>query len=97
MERGTHICSEILFATSSSKISTNMVEVRKKPGETSAAMLRRFTRRVQQSGILLVARKSQFYRSKPTKIKMRQKALRRTAKLKEVARLEKLGKLKKEE
>lgn len=74
-----------------------MVEIRKKEGETIAAMLRRFTRRVQQSGILFVARRSQFYQPKLTKRELRLKAMRRAAKLKEVARLEKLGKLKEEE
>jgi len=74
-----------------------MVEVRKKEGETTPAMLRRFTRRVQLSGVLLSARKTKFHRSKPTKRLVRERALRRIAKRKEISRLEKLGKLKREE
>ncbi len=74
-----------------------MVEVRKKEGESSTAMMRRFTRRVQLSGVLLEARRGKFYHRKPKKRAMRERALRRTKKLQEIKRLEKLGKLKKEE
>jgi ribosomal protein S21 len=74
-----------------------MVEVRRRPSETTGAMLRRFTRRVQQSGILLRARRERFYKSKLTKRQKRERALRRIALLKERTRLEKLGKLEKEE
>ena len=69
-----------------------MVEVRRKEGETTAAMLRRFTRRVQLSGILVRARKTKFYAKKSTKRLMRERALRRTRKVKEIERLKKLGK-----
>ena len=54
-----------------------MVQVRKREGETAGAMLRRFTRRVQQSGALLEVRKSRFYKYPLTKREMRAKALRR--------------------
>lgn len=70
-----------------------MVEVRRKENETTGAMLRRFTRRVQQSGILIRARKERFYQSKPTKRATREKALRRIRVKKEWEKLEKLGKL----
>ena len=69
-----------------------MVEVRKREHETTAAMLRRFTRRVQQSGILIHTRRAKFYKSKPTKREARERALRRIGLAKERLRLEKLGK-----
>ncbi|OGZ98438.1 MAG: hypothetical protein A3C07_04425 [Candidatus Sungbacteria bacterium RIFCSPHIGHO2_02_FULL_47_11] len=56
-------------------------------------MLRRFTRKIQMSGTLLSARKRQFYHAHPTKRNMRERALRRIIKTKEIRRLEKLGKL----
>ncbi len=56
-------------------------------------MLRRFTRRVQLSGVLIRARKTRFYEPKPTRLKVRERALRKIGKMKERARLEKLGKL----
>ena len=70
-----------------------MVEVKRKEGETTGAMLRRFTRRVQLSGILMHSRKNRFYHSKLTKRVVRERALRRIVKVKEKTRLEKLGKL----
>ncbi len=70
-----------------------MVEVRRRDNETTGAMLRRFTRRVQQSGVLLHARKGKFHTSKPTKRVKRERALRRLQMTKERTRLEKLGKL----
>ena len=70
-----------------------MVDVRRRNGETTGAMLRRFTRRVQQSGILIRARKGRFYESKPTKRAVRERALRKIKVLKERTKLEKLGKL----
>lgn len=74
-----------------------MVEVKRREHETTGAMLRRFTRRVQQSGVLLHARKGRVYKQKPTKRETRARALRRIQKFKELERLEKLGKLVQEE
>lgn len=41
-----------------------MVELKRKPNETVGSMLRRFSRFVQQSGVLVKAKKAQF-RQKP--------------------------------
>ncbi|MEK9195680.1 MAG: 30S ribosomal protein S21 [Patescibacteria group bacterium] len=73
-----------------------MVEVKRRERETTGAMLRRFTRRVQQSGVLLNARKKRFYKGKQTKRVVHESALRRLAIKKERNKLEKLGKLKDE-
>lgn len=69
-----------------------MVYVKRKDRETTASLLRRFSRRVQQSGLLLRARKSRFFASKPTKRARLEKALRRIERTKERERLIKLGK-----
>jgi len=74
-----------------------MVQVKRRERETTAAMLRRFTRRVQQSGVLMHTRRAKSHMSKPTKRKVREGALRRAALIKERVRLDKLGKLPKEE
>ncbi len=74
-----------------------MVYVKRKERESTAAMLRRFTRRVQASGILLRARKSRFFESKLTKRAIRERALRRLKAGKERARLIKLGKIRENE
>lgn len=73
-----------------------MVEVKRRERETIGAMLRRFTRRVQQSGTLINARRGRFYRAAPTKRAVREGALRRAIMTKQRAKLEKLGKLKDE-
>jgi ribosomal protein S21 len=70
-----------------------MVEVRRKEHETVGAMLRRFTRRMQRSGILISARKLKVHKPEPTKRNVRERALRRIEMTRERIRLEKLGKL----
>lgn len=73
-----------------------MVEVRRKEKETFGAMLRRFTRRVQMSGVLKETRKKRFYAKASTRIKKKESALRRLDVRKKCMKLEKLGKLKEE-
>ena len=70
-----------------------MVYVIKKDKETSSAMLRRFSRMIQQSGVLLQARKSNFYNRPPNKRARKASALRRLKARKERERLIKLGKI----
>ncbi|MBI2582683.1 30S ribosomal protein S21 [Candidatus Azambacteria bacterium] len=70
-----------------------MVEVRRRERESISSLLRRFTRRVQQSGILLTARRSRFFEPAPSKRKIRESALRRVVLRAERERLRKLGKL----
>ena len=53
------------------------IEVRKKDKETAISLLRRFSRRVQQSGVLLNARHSRFYTKPKTKRQQKASALRR--------------------
>ena len=69
------------------------VEVRKKEKETTASLLRRFSRRVQQSGILLRARRARFYEPQKSKRQKRIDALRRFTMQKEREKLIKLGKI----
>lgn len=53
------------------------IGVRRKEKEPVGSLLRRFTRRVQQSGVLLNARRSRFYRKAKTKRQIKASALRR--------------------
>ncbi len=70
-----------------------MIEVVRKERETIPTFARRFSRRVQQSGILNRARKIRFYKKPPTR-RLRRIAALRYAKIKrEQEKLEKLGKL----
>jgi ribosomal protein S21 len=53
------------------------VEVKRKDREPTGSLLRRFTRRVQQSGVLLTARRGRFYQKPKTKRQTKMSALRR--------------------
>jgi len=55
----------------------NLVEVRKRDGESVESLLRRFTRRMQQSGTLLRAKKGRFYQPPKNKRQVKEEALRR--------------------
>lgn len=70
------------------------VEVKRKPRESTNAMLRRFTRKMQLSGILLSARKARFQKRRRSRNLKRKDALYRERVRKERERKEKLGLLK---
>ncbi|MFH1207070.1 MAG: 30S ribosomal protein S21 [Patescibacteria group bacterium] len=70
-----------------------MVEVRRKEGESPESLLRRFTKRVQASGVLLRAKRGRFYSSKKTKLEMREVAARRKLIMEKKEFLRKIGKL----
>lgn len=53
------------------------VEVKRKEKEPTGSLLRRFTRRVQQSGVLLNARRTRFYKKPKTRRQTKASALRR--------------------
>jgi len=54
-----------------------MVEVKRKPNESVGSLMRRFNRFVQQSGVLLNARRGRFYVKAKTKRQSKASALRR--------------------
>ncbi len=68
-----------------------MVEVQKKDKETSESLVRRFTRQVQQSGVLPKVRKLRFHSKKKTKRQLREDAMYREKVKKEVDKLKKMG------
>jgi len=70
-----------------------MIEAKRKEGESNAAFLRRFTKKIQQSGVLIRARRTRFKTSPKTKREKQLAAIRRKQLLKERERLFKLGKL----
>lgn len=68
------------------------IEVKRKDNESIGSMMRRFTRSIQQSGVLIRARKLRFVEAPKTKRELRASALYRNTKKKEEAKLIKLGK-----
>jgi ribosomal protein S21 len=72
------------------------IEVKKRQGENTRSLLRRFSRRIQQSGILIRARKARFYEKEKSKREKRESALRRERIKDEKEKLKKLGLLEEE-
>lgn len=70
-----------------------MVEVKKKEGETAESLLRRFSRKVQQSGILIQAKKKKFYESPKSKREIKEVAMRKKQIKERREFLKKIGKL----
>lgn len=68
------------------------LEVKKQERENSQGLVRRFSRRMKQSGILLNARKFRFFEKKKSKEMKKRSALRKEQLRKEYEKLEKLGK-----
>ena len=70
-----------------------MVEVTKKDNEGNESLVRRFSRRVQESGVLIQARKVKFFEPKKNRRKVREDAQRRSELQAEHQRLVKLGEI----
>ncbi|MBI2610183.1 hypothetical protein HYW53_03330 [Candidatus Giovannonibacteria bacterium] len=69
------------------------VEVKRRENETVGSLLRRFTRKIKRSKILINARSYQFRARKKSEFKKRKDALKRIAWQKEMEKLRKLGKI----
>jgi len=69
------------------------LEVKKQERETTQSLVRRFGKRIQQSGILLRARKTRFQARPKSHQAKKRAALRREELRKEYKKLKKLGKL----
>lgn len=70
-----------------------VIEIKKNPNENNANTLRRFTRRVQESGILQKVKSKRYHQRPSTKLAQKNAALKKMAKRKEIERLKKLGKM----
>lgn len=66
-----------------------MTNVQKKAGESTENLVRRFNRKVIQSGVLTQARKNRFHQPKPNKRARREEALRQEGRRK--ARAKRMG------
>ena len=69
------------------------IEVRKKTDESMEAMIRRFTKRVQQSGIIWRVRRGRFFEAAKSKNEKRKDTLRRIEINSRQEYLRKIGKL----
>jgi len=71
------------------------LEVKKQEREAAQSLVRRFQKRVQQSGLLLRVRKARFKTRKKSEPMKKKAALRREELKKEYEKLDKLGKIEK--
>ena len=68
-----------------------LIEVKKKEGESFDSLLKRFSRKVHQSGILYRARKIRYYERKKSRNLRRRSALRRAELKVEREEMKRLG------
>lgn len=71
----------------------NLVEVRKRDGESAESLIRRFTKKLQQSGKLLRVKKGKYYQPPKNKRQLKVEALRRKELRETKEFLKKIGRL----
>jgi ribosomal protein S21 len=74
-------------------MAKTVIEVKKNPNENNSSVLRRFSRRVQESGIIRKVKSGRYSVRKESKLKMKKSALKRMERRNEIEKLRKLGKL----
>lgn len=67
------------------------IGVRRREGESVNAMIYRFTKRAQQSGVIREAKRRRFHERPTSRVQVRLSAIHRTRKRAEFERLKKLG------
>jgi small subunit ribosomal protein S21 len=70
-----------------------LVEVKKKDNESFESLLRRFNRKIQQSGVLVRARKIRFFEPARSRNLLREDAARRAENREKREELKRMGKL----
>ena len=74
-------------------MAKTLIEVKKNPNENNSSILRRFSRRIQESGIIRKVKGSRYNVRKESKLKIKKSALKRISRRKEIEKLRKLGKM----
>ncbi|MEK7453259.1 MAG: hypothetical protein AAB614_03425 [Patescibacteria group bacterium] len=70
-----------------------MIEAKRRDRESTGAFLRRFSRKVQQSHVLVKARRTRFLEPRKSKRRIKEAAIRRAGIVSEKSKLYKLGKI----
>ena len=73
-------------------MAKTIIEVKKNSNENNASILRRFQRKIQESGIIHKVKGSRYNERKESKLKIKAGALKRLGRRKEIEKLRKLGK-----
>jgi ribosomal protein S21 len=74
-------------------MAKTVIEVKKNPNENNSSVLRRFSRRIQESGIIRKVKGSRYNVRKESKLKIKKGALKKMSRRKEIEKLRKLGKM----
>ncbi|MES3031854.1 MAG: hypothetical protein V4699_01265 [Patescibacteria group bacterium] len=74
-------------------MANTVIEVRKNPNENNSSILRRFSRRIQESGIIRKVKGARYNLRQESKLKVKKSALKRMARRIEIEHLKKLGKM----
>jgi len=74
-------------------MANTVIEVKKNPNENNSSILRRFSRRMQESGIVRKVKSARYNVRKESKLKIKKSALKRMSRRKEIEHLKKLGKM----
>lgn len=74
-------------------MSAYQVEVKKNNNENNASLLRRFSRKIQDTNIVRKVKSSRYAERQPSKLVVKNNALRRLKRKAEYDRLKKLGKV----
>jgi ribosomal protein S21 len=72
----------------------SIIEVKKNTNENNASVLRRFTRKIQESGIIYKVKNNRYNEREESKVKVKAATLKRIAKRKANEKMRKLGKMK---
>lgn len=75
-------------------MSKTVIEVKKNPNENNTSVLRRFSRKVQESSIIQKVKGNRYNERKESKLKLKKGALKKLGRRKEIEKLRKLGKMK---
>ncbi|OGI94867.1 hypothetical protein A3A03_00960 [Candidatus Nomurabacteria bacterium RIFCSPLOWO2_01_FULL_40_18] len=74
-------------------MANTVIEIKKNPNENNGSVLRRFSRRIQESGIIRKVKGARYNVREESKLKVKKSALKRMARRKEIEHLKKLGKM----
>ena len=75
-------------------MARTVIEVKKNPNENNSSVLRRFSRKIIESGIVRKVKGSRYNVRKESKLKIKKSALKRMDRRREIEKLRKLGKIK---
>ena len=70
-------------------MAKTVIEVRKNPNENNSSVLRRFSRRIQESGIIRKVKGARYNVRVESRLKIKKSALKRMARRKEIEKLKK--------